>query len=56
MPLTDGWIRILLFSSLTFQVPDAKKTNFSAYFFLEVPGTFTSFLKDKKVKKKLGRR
>jgi hypothetical protein len=44
MPLTNGsgsgsWIRILLFSSLTFKIPAQKKifdTIFSAYYFLKV--------------------
>ncbi len=47
MPLTNGsgsWIRILLFSSLTFK--NHQKTNF--FFLLLFEGTFTSFFKDKK--------
>jgi hypothetical protein len=56
MPLTNGsglgsWIRILLFSSLTFKMP-AKKLILTQFFCLLLfEGTFTLFFKDKKSKR-----
>ncbi len=48
---SGSWIRILLFSSLTFNMPAKNKFLTQFFLLLLFEGTFTSFFKDKKSKK-----